>query len=321
MNPILSIIIPSYNSEKYISKCLDSCVKQDLQPNEYEIIIVNDGSDDRTFEIAQNYASSHCNIKIVTTINQGVCMARNTGMKEAAGEFLWFIDSDDYIKPNCLHHLIETAKTNDLDLMWFKWKRIDENGNPLPPYKGERLSENTAVMSGDMFLRTVFDECGFVWAFFWKRSFLLNHDLFFNPEITYTEDLEFIMRAATQATKVKFVNESPYIYTPRIGGLAKSLNSNKYSSMIKTIITAAELSKLYPNQPFYKDITTALIITLIRKISYPQYKHERKILPQTLKDLGIKRLHYRHNGIRKYMANIYNISPRLCIAISRLLKK
>ncbi|HIU39045.1 MAG TPA: glycosyltransferase, partial [Candidatus Limisoma intestinavium] len=97
MNPILSIIIPSYNSEKYISKCLDSCVKQDLQPNEYEIIIVNDGSNDRTFEIAQNYASSHCNIKIVTTINQGVCIARNTGMKEAAGEFLWFIDSDDYI--------------------------------------------------------------------------------------------------------------------------------------------------------------------------------------------------------------------------------
>lgn len=321
MNTILSIIIPVYNDEKHISRCIDSCLKQDLQSNEYEIIIVNDGSDDRTFEIAQNYASSHCNIKIVTTINQGVCMARNTGMKEAAGEFLWFIDSDDYIKPNCLHHLIETAKTNDLDLMWFKWERIDENGNPLPPYKGERLSENTTVMSGDMFLRTVFDECGFVWAFFMKKDFLISRNLFFTPQITHTGDMEFMARVTIQATKVKFVNESPYIYVTRIGNLTNSYSPNKYQSLIKTIATVVELSKKYPDQPYYKNISAALIINLIRTISDIQYGQERKILPQTLKELGIKRLHYRHNGIRKYMAIIYNISPRLCIAISRLLKK
>lgn len=98
----LSIIIPIYNVEKYLSDCLNSVINQKKSDLTYEIIIVNDGTPDNSLKIAEDYAKSHNNITIISQENQGLGGARNTGLKAASGDYVWFIDSDDWINLNSL---------------------------------------------------------------------------------------------------------------------------------------------------------------------------------------------------------------------------
>ena len=109
----LSLIIPMYNVELYIEKCLNSCINQDLSADEYEIIIVNDGSKDNSLSIAESIAQKHNNVRIITQTNGGLSSARNTGLINSRGEYIWFIDSDDWIEPNVLKELYTTASNNN----------------------------------------------------------------------------------------------------------------------------------------------------------------------------------------------------------------
>lgn len=95
----LSIIVPIYNAEKYIEECLNSCLAQDIDSSDYEIVCVNDGSEDNSLDILKKYEKSH-NIVVVDQKNAGVSSARNKGLLSAKGDFVWFVDSDDFIRQN-----------------------------------------------------------------------------------------------------------------------------------------------------------------------------------------------------------------------------
>ena len=112
----LSIIIPVYNVEQYISACLDSVVNQSgVNHNDYEVIVVNDGSPDNSLSIAEGFAAKFANIKIISRENGGLSAARNTGVESAQGEYIWFVDSDDYIAPNSVSLILE--KANGIDMI------------------------------------------------------------------------------------------------------------------------------------------------------------------------------------------------------------
>ena len=115
----LSIIIPAYNAEHYLGECLDSCLNQDLPVEDYEIIVVNDGSADATLEVAEKWAGLHNNIKVLSQENQGPSIARNKAIDIAQGKFIMFIDSDDYIVENCLKTLTTRCIEEDLDMLRF----------------------------------------------------------------------------------------------------------------------------------------------------------------------------------------------------------
>jgi glycosyltransferase involved in cell wall biosynthesis len=127
----LSIIIPVYNVEAYIAKCLDSIIAQDLEPGSYEIIVVNDGSPDDSGKIAQEFAAQHTNIIFIDQENQGVSVARNRGLDVAKGNYIAFIDPDDSIYPNCLNAIIEVAEKNNLDILYLNLDAFDEAGKFL----------------------------------------------------------------------------------------------------------------------------------------------------------------------------------------------
>ncbi len=99
---LLSIIIPVYNAEKFIHDCLNSLLNQDISAEEYEIICVNDGSTDNSLAILQDYAKSNPNVVVIDKPNGGVSQTRNKGLAASRGEYVWFIDSDDWIARNCL---------------------------------------------------------------------------------------------------------------------------------------------------------------------------------------------------------------------------
>lgn len=110
----LSIIVPMYNAEKYIDKCLTSILEQDLPKDEYEIILLNDGSTDNTMTIAERYAREHTEIRLFQHSNMGISATRNRGIKLAVGEYIYFMDSDDYLIPESLNGIYNSLFINDV---------------------------------------------------------------------------------------------------------------------------------------------------------------------------------------------------------------
>ena len=115
----LSIILPIYNVEPYVEKCLRSLEHQDMPKDDYEIICVNDGSPDNSKLIVERLQKEFSNIILINQTNKGVSVARNNAIKKAKGEYLLFIDPDDSVQPNCLSELLYNAKSKELDVVFF----------------------------------------------------------------------------------------------------------------------------------------------------------------------------------------------------------
>ena len=126
---ILSIILPVYQVEEYIEKCIISIEEQDISHDLYELIVVNDGTKDNSIKLVENLQKKYSNINIVHKENGGLSSARNFGLKYATGKYIWFIDSDDYIDPYTLKKLVTEATTYDLDLLCFSNKDIYISNN------------------------------------------------------------------------------------------------------------------------------------------------------------------------------------------------
>lgn len=116
----LSIIIPVYNAENYLAQCLDSCLSQDISRGEYEVICVNDGSSDGSGKVLEEYAKTYSNVHVINQQNAGVSAARNTGLDAAPGDYIWFVDSDDLILPNCLGELQHICMEKNCDELTFR---------------------------------------------------------------------------------------------------------------------------------------------------------------------------------------------------------
>ena len=122
--PKISVIIPVYNQERFLSKCLDSVLNQDLE--DIEIICVDDGSTDSTYSILQSYASKDARVKILRQENKFAGSARNLGLSVASGEYIHFLDSDDYLFPNIYKKIYHTLKENNLEMVKFRAKVLDD---------------------------------------------------------------------------------------------------------------------------------------------------------------------------------------------------
>lgn len=206
---IISLVIPVYNVEQYLEKCILSCIHQDIPLSEYEIVIINDGSRDNSIKIIEKYALSTKNIKVVHKNNGGLSSARNRGIKEASGDFLWFIDSDDWIEENCLGNVIESLD-KDTDMLAFN-SYIPEGGRSTNSvFWGEKVSNKESL-----FLHGFTDPAQF---YIFRRMFLIKHDLIFKEGIKH-EDVWFTPIALSEASKIKFYRKPLYHFLKREGSI------------------------------------------------------------------------------------------------------
>ena len=219
----LSIIIPVYNVETYIAKCLDSCLQQDIPADEYEIIVVNDGSPDNSVGIVEEYMQKRSNIRLVNRYNGGLSAARNTGLKEAKGEYVWFVDSDDWIESNVLKGLLDKAYKNYLDVLCFNLQLAFPDGHTQP--YNVAANEVGHVYRGTDFIYAVGMPPA-AWAALYKRDFLEKHSLGFYEGILH-EDQEFTPRAYCLAERIAFIDYVVYNYYQREGGIMKSKQSER----------------------------------------------------------------------------------------------
>jgi len=199
----LSFIVPVYNAEAYIEECLQSLLDQDLPKEDYEIICVNDGSRDGSLAVLQKFARESPNIVVIDKENGGAATARNAGLAAAGGEYIWFVDSDDFIRKNILGRLYTASGSGDYDRLiigcyFFEDRLTDEE---------QALSrEGKLPLNGPWYdsivVRSIF-----------RRSYLKKHDLtFWYPEITHGEDGMFMYEAVIPGLESFLINEAFYFY-------------------------------------------------------------------------------------------------------------
>lgn len=236
----LSIIIPVYNTEQWIARCLDSCLNQDIPHEQYEIIVVNDGTPDRAMSVVNGYAAKYANIKVVEQSNAGLSAARNTGLSHASGANVWFVDSDDYIECNCLAFLLSEVENKTLDVLCFKPYLLFEDGTreifDIPSELGND------VCCGSLFMRKVAMPPA-AWCALYRRGYLLDNDLKFMPGI-YHEDQEFTPRAYFLASRIAFSDRCIYYYFQRSGSIMKSSNPQKAIDLLSVADSLSRFIRL-----------------------------------------------------------------------------
>lgn len=205
----LSIIIPVYNVEEYVEKCIRTCAEQDLDPEKYEIIVINDGSPDGSLAICENLVAEYSNIRLISQKNKGLSGARNTGLREAMGEYVWFVDSDDWLSPSILSNICSKLESL-LDLLWLG-HAVEKDHQIISSSVPMRM---TKYCSGQSFYTNHVNSENYIWKFIYRREFLKEQNLFFYEGIYY-EDFEFTPRALAVANKCFTFPQVAYNYIIR----------------------------------------------------------------------------------------------------------
>lgn len=239
---LLSIVLPVYNVEDYLPKCIEKCENQDLQKVDYELIVVIDGSPDNSIEVAKKYQEIYTNIRVVTRENGGLSAARNTGLKTAEGDYVWFVDSDDYINNDILAGIASQLRENNLDALWLDWQDVNEDGTILPAFAPHAYKNCTNTMSGSQFMADVLSNYLYAWSFIYRRTFLLSNNLLFT-EGMYYEDTDFAFRSLPLIKRIKKYNKVCYNYLQREGSIVHNTSMRKLEDICKNCVSATKLLK------------------------------------------------------------------------------
>lgn len=221
----LSIIVPVYNAAAYLPECLDSLLTQDIPHQDYEIVCVNDGSRDNSLQVLQSFSERYSNIVIVDKENGGVTTARNAGLSKAQGDYIWFVDADDFLKTNILGTLRRQIREHNCDRLIIGCYIFDD---ALTEEEKKRSEQCQLPLNGpgqdSICVRSLF-----------RRAFLQEHGLFFShPELTHGEDGMFMYEVCLHKPSAVRRDEAIYFYRIHSGsaetadsvpGLQKKLRS------------------------------------------------------------------------------------------------
>ena len=318
----LSIIVPIYGVEQYLRKCVDSLLAQDLQSSEYEIILVDDGGHDKCPQICDEYAAAYKNIRVVHRENGGLSAARNSGIEVAQGEYIMFVDSDDYIEPNVLGVLMKQMKRDKLDVLRYNYQNINERYEVFHPFKAAQrdMDYSESVVDGETFLNERLGPACYAWAFVLKRELL--DGCVFTPGI-YFEDTDWTPRMLLKAKRVASTEMIVYNYLWREGSITLPDNPQKRDKVLRDKISLLrgfkEQSKLVKDPKWFIWMTSSTTISILGMLA-AMPSEDRKPYVKQLKSLhifplSIKREKVLSHKIKKIIANI---SPTLyCSLMSK----
>lgn len=318
----LSVIVPIYKVEPYLRKCLDSLLNQDLPKEDYEIILVDDGSPDRCGEICDEYASKYANIRVLHRENGGLSAARNSGIEIAQGKYILFVDSDDFLEPNVLKALVEKMESENLDVLRFNYQNVNEKYEVFEPNKSGKpyVDYRDEICDGITFLNDRLGYACYVVQFILKTELVKSMPLF--KEGIYFEDTEWTPRVLVEAKRVTSVDTMVYNYLVRQGSITKAKTLEKKRKVIDDKIFLIDLMKSQmadkADKRWYEGIIAGTVISLLGAIVADLYDERRKYIKK-LKELAVFPLsdyHLNSGGLRK--RRLINLSPELYCLIIRL---
>lgn len=273
----ISIIIPIYNAEKYIKRCIDSVINQTYK--NLQIILVDDGSKDNSAIICDEYAKQDERITVIHKINEGVSKARNTGINEISGDYVLFVDADDWLEDTMCEKLIAKAKENDSDIVVCEYNNYYENDDKLEHVKLKDFRDKgfNSIITDDSNKYG-----GFPWNKLIKKEILLHK---FNEKVHYYENLLFFLENTSEHTKYAVVHECLYNYCINDNS---AVHSKKYSLKRITALDALELViSLVPEQNrdyqkyyyclAYYDNENAIKDNKIKGVDLEKYKAVRNV--------------------------------------------
>ena len=298
--PRLSIIVPIYGVEQYLRKCVDSLLAQDY--DDYEIILVDDGSPDSCPQICDEYverAKSGADVPLTSDIqhqtsgfitvihreNGGLSAARNTGIEVARGEYLMFVDSDDYLEPNVLGALMAQIERDNLDVLRFRYQNVRVNSageyEPFQPYKSpNQVDDRTDVVSGETYLD---ERMGYAC---YACQFVINRELTdrFTPGIHF-EDTEWLPRMMLQAKRVGSTPMVVYNYFIREGSITQTKgNPAKVRKNVedKLIIISRynEYREHFPNSMWLHNMQSLMVSGILTTVAMEFYSEREKYIAQ-----------------------------------------
>lgn len=233
--PTISVIVPVYNVERYLPVCLESIVQQSM--DDYEVILVDDGSTDSSGTICNKYVDKHPQFHVIHIKNQGVAFARNRGVAESRGEYILFLDSDDYLIPEAVIPLLRLALENNLDILGFGYKNVAEN-DIATEIKTKGVPENIEVMNGVEYIAR-FNYTAQVWWYLVRRELLLSNNLSF-PNGHVLEEAGFNLRLFLSAEKMSQVPTIAYCYRDRATSIMHDNDKRHVSKMLGDYLYAAQ---------------------------------------------------------------------------------
>lgn len=273
--PLVSIIVPAFNAERTICKCIDSIFHQTLK--EIEVIVVNDGSHDRTREILLDYRNRYEKLKIINKNNEGVSAARNNGMKEAKGKYIAFIDADDYISKTFCEKMVAASKLDlpedggisvdvvvcdyTTSLLCFRKYNQMLVGRPLA---------NKSEIERLLLLPLLKGESDYIQIYkctnkLYRRAFIENNHIRFPNDIRHGEDHVFVTRTFRFANYVTFVGESLYTYR-RFLRMETATTSERLDAYAETLKWRRHLEEIASQYPIGSKIYESSISTPLEKI-------------------------------------------------------
>lgn len=325
--PKISIIVPVYNVENYLEKCLDSLVNQTL--TDIEIILVDDGSTDNSSKILDSYRNIYNNIQVISKKNGGMSDARNVGLTHATGEYISFVDSDDYIEKDMLEKLYTKAKEKDYDIVFCNINIVYPDKTIL---RKAELQEDTPILTLEDKKQLLLNCYPVVWNKIYKKSFLdaciYENDGLFKKGLWF-EDVRMLYKMIPSISSAAIINDPLYHYIQR----PKSITYT-YSNRLYDVITNMDnIIEYYKDAKLYSDYSSELeymyvsylFATFIKRLSkckniktfnegydfvirkvnstFPNYKQNKYISLKNPKSLYLR-------YFNKLLANLIYISER-----------
>lgn len=257
----LSFIVPVYNAEKYLQGCIDSLYRQELSEEDFEVICINDGSTDNSKNVLESCKRKHNNFVLINQENRGVSHARNAGMDKARGNYIRFIDADDYIADNVTQKLLDIAIQNNLDMLFSGSLSTESDSCFKPEY--EEYPEQIQIMKGRDYFSSESTE-NYAWKYFIKREFIEENSFRFVEE-RYLEDGMFTISLICKAERVAYCDVDYYRYVERPKSIMHNREEKHQLKMIDDFCYAIIYINQIINAEIDKEDNTGFISELMKR--------------------------------------------------------
>ncbi|HIU14185.1 MAG TPA: glycosyltransferase [Candidatus Fimiplasma intestinipullorum] len=287
--PLVSIIVPVYNTGAYLQECLDHLVGQTLE--DIEIIVINDGSTDESEKIIQNYVRRYPHLYYYARENHGISYTRNQGIQLASGKYLMFVDSDDYLALDACEKLVEVARKSQAEVTvcdFYEFNTEDKKLNSLPDFTVTSLTESPSLL---------FDINSSPWNKLYLRSFIVENQIVFPENLKY-EDTVFVLKALYLANKISKCQEALVYYRVREGSETMVMNERVFDifpilDQVNTIFQSSKSETLRHYLTFFN--INRLTVYNLQQVYQPNEETAQRFIQESFAYLDQHFPDWKHN--------------------------
>lgn len=279
---LVSIIVPVFNVEAYIDRCIKSLVEQKYR--ELQIILVNDGSKDGSLEICELWAKRDARIQIINQDNSGVSVARNRGLDIAQGEWVCFVDGDDYLSTNMISTMIDSIKRQNLDMLMCGYTTNNDEALTVKHFfiGDQRFSEKNygdlirMCVGIDLTRQGKLTNIGVPWAKLYRKSFISKHELRFDPELRRMQDMIFTIQVLCRNPRVAYIDQPLYYYCMRMDSAIHKYTANYHVTANRILSTLESVLSDCTYITDKKEIISFKAVCLLIEMLRLEYLHDSR---------------------------------------------